>query len=409
VYYGGAGFVALAAIAVGAWLAWSYANSPTLKDVDRWLRRQKYAEAERDARAYLVWHRNDAEGIFALAKALAGRGKVKQCAEALERVPHGSPKRAEALYRAGQAYQQIHRMRDAERAFRACVASDPNGQDYAMSARIELAALFAMQERREAFKAVGWEAYDHLPEAKRLPVLTMLMRLEFEQTKPDINATSLRAAVDADPADSYARAGLAAALDQQRNVAEARSLFAKALEEKPQDPELRERYMDLLRRMGDFDAMKAVLAARPPGTDDRPATQNILGIVAESAGDLEAAEAAFRRAVQLNPRDPEYHHRLSLVLFRRGRSAEAAKEAATRTELREGLTQLRQAWTLYANAFDVDPDQIPTELVLGMARAIESCGRDREAIAWYRQVLRLDARESTARAALDALERRAKR
>jgi Flp pilus assembly protein TadD len=298
----------------------------------------------------------------------------------------------------------MNRGRDAERLYRACIAHDPSGQSYAMTAREWLAALLAMEERREAFRALAWEIYELVSEARRLRALTMRTRIEFEQTQPEINARSLEAYVRADPGDSDARAGLAAALDHKGEVHTAVPLYARAVAAKPTDLELLERYLDVLHRTGELETLKAALAARPVGAEGRAAIQKFLGIVAESSGDLKAAEAAYRKAVELDPNEPEYHHRHSLVLARLGRGDESAREAAIRARLRAGQAEVRKAWNQLADAYDVDPERISVELMLGMGRANEACGLTREAAAWYREVLFREPAHALARAALDRLE-----
>jgi Flp pilus assembly protein TadD len=399
--------VALLALGLsyGAWLGWVYWNAPSLAEVDRLFARHSYAEADRKARAYLAWNPTDARAILTLAKSRAARNDLTGCVVALALVPENSIRKTEALLRAAQAYQQMNRGRDAERLYKACIVHDPSGQSYAMTAREWLAALLAMEERREAFRALAWEIYDLVGEARRLRILTMRTRIEFEQTQPDINARSLEAYVRADPGDSDARAGLAAALDHKGEAHAALPLYARAVAEKRSDPELLERYLDLLHRMGELPTLETALAAHPAGAAGRPAIQKFLGIVAESAGNLEAAEAAYRKAVQLDPNEPEYRHRHSLVLARLGRSDESAQEAAVRARLRSAQAELRKAWNQFADAYDLDPERISLELILGMARASEACGLTREAAGWYREVLFREPGNALARTALGGLER----
>jgi tetratricopeptide (TPR) repeat protein len=395
--------LALAVAGLGAWLAWSYANSPTLEAVETLLRRRKYDQAERAALAYLTWQRSDDRARFALARARAARNDYLGCIAALERVPAASPRRTEALFRAGQASQALGHGRDAERLYRACIARDPRGQDDAMNARISLMALLAMEERVEAFKALAWETYGVRPEAQCLPILNMMTRIDFEQTRPDINIPKLESLIRGDPSDSGAEGGLAAALDHQRETQKARDHYARALKLAPNDLELRERYLDLLHRMGEMETFEMVLAARPANAAARPRTQKFLGILAEAAGDLQAAEAAYRRGRDLDPLDPELHHRLSLVLFRLGRRDEASQEAAIRSQQRLARADMRRAWDRFADAYDTNPDQAGPELLLGMARASEASGFRREAVAWYSQTLVKDPKYREAREALGRL------
>jgi tetratricopeptide (TPR) repeat protein len=289
----------------------------------------------------------------------------------------------------------MNRARDAERMYRACIAHDPNGQTDAMNARLALMALLAMEERTEEFHALAWETHDLLPDSKRLSVLVMMTRIEYEQTKPDVNAQTLRDYIAADPGDLSARAALAAALDHSGDLSAAREEYARCLAQRPDDATLRERYMDVLYRIGEGELVKSTLAARPDPkrADSRRGTLRHLGIIAESDGDWKAAESIYRRAIHADPYDPEFHHKLSLLLFRQGHKDEGTVEANERARLRKLQDERRRAWDQFADAWDRNPNLIDPTLLLGMARAVEACGANRAAVAWYRQTL-LNARDN---------------
>jgi Tfp pilus assembly protein PilF len=295
------------------------------------------------------------------------------------------------------------RGRDAERAFRACVDRDPSGQGSAMDARTELLKLLALEGRADEFKELAWETYEVMPEAERLTVLTARMRLEMEQAKPETDIAALRKLVGADPDDTQARAGLAAALGRANQAQAAREHFARALAERSDNVEIREHYLDLLYNLGDLSGLKAVLDRRPEAAEGRPKTWKYLGILAEKSGDLDAAARAFARAAELDPSEPEYPHRLSLLLFRRGQKAEAERQVAERARLRAARSALRTAWNDFADAFESRPPQVTRDHLLGMARACDSARWWREAAAFYRGVLRISPGDAEARSGLERL------
>jgi tetratricopeptide (TPR) repeat protein len=401
----GLSLLLIPAVAYAVWELLDYRRTPDIAEVDRRLAAGRFVEAAQGATAYLRWQPEDARAMVTLARARAALGDLPGCIAALERVPARSIRKPEALYRIGQAGQALGRARDAEAAYRASIRLDPYGPDAGRSARLALMAILAMEERVGEFKSLAWETYESLPEANRLDVLTMLTRIEYEQTRPEINAATLRRYLAADPADAQARAGLAAALDHANDPEAARSLYARAVAERPDDPELRERYMSLLQRMGDLESLRSVLAGRSAGSDARPATLKFIGLVAESAGDFAGARDAYARLAALAPDDPEAHHRLALALFRLGRKTEAQAETGIRSRLGELEDARRRAWDRFADAFDADPRHVPPDLVIGMARAAEAAGRRREAIAWYRRVLAANPRAADAQSALARLER----
>jgi tetratricopeptide (TPR) repeat protein len=394
----------LALVAGGAVLAtrirWT---PPSLDRAEKLLAEKRFAEAASEAEAVLETKPGDTRALFAAARARVGMEDWARAVAALESVPDWSARKTEALLLVAQIQKKRNRGRDAETNFRACLARDPDGPA-GTSARIELMKLYAMEERVDEFKALVWDVLPRVSDLDKVMVLMRRMQIEFEQTLPEINAKTLRAMVGEDPEDAYARAGLAAALDRSGDVEQARKLYAHALAARPNDPELRERYLDLLQRLGDMTTLRAVLEARPPGTDERPATLKFLGIVAEADGKADQAIAYQERAVAADPTDPQHHHRLSLLLYRNRRKADAEREAAERTRLDKARDQLRQAWNAFATPFETDPTHVDPALLLGMARACEACGWVREASAWYRATLSKAPDDPQARAGLQRVE-----
>ncbi|HEV3168317.1 MAG TPA: tetratricopeptide repeat protein [Isosphaeraceae bacterium] len=401
-----AGAALLGVLIVGAvafvWLRRA-PTPPSLEEGERLMAARQFGQAERVAKALVDASPIDPRGLFLLASARAGLKDVKGTADALSRVPDWSVRKPEALYRAGLALRILNRGREAEESFLACLVRDPDGI-YGLDSRVELLKLYALEERKDAFRAQAWETYDRIPPRGRLPILVMRMRVEFEQAKPEINTKQLQPMVEADPDDPEAAAGLASARDQASEEAAARTLFEKALAARPRDVELRERYLDLLYRMGDLAALKHGLAGREQGTEKRPRTAKFLAIADEKEGDLTAAARYYALATEADPLEPEYPYRLAQVLNRLGRKDEAAARLAEHTRRTEAKTALRKAWNDFADAFESVPSKITPELVLGMAHACETIGWRREATAWYREVLMLAPDNAQARAGVERLQ-----
>jgi tetratricopeptide (TPR) repeat protein len=320
-------------------------------------------------------------------------------ASALGRVPEWSVRKGEALLKAGRALFAAGRGRDAERAWLACVAREPAGRS-GMEARTELLKLYVVEGRYDDFMALVWQTYDLLPESQRLELLIFRMRVELEALRPSDAIADLQRLIDADPDDAQARAALAAAQGRAKRIDEARANFARALAERPDDVELRERYLALLWFTGDDAGLKDVLAGRTAASEDRPRTWKYLGILAERKRDDEAAARAFARAAELAPSEPEYWHRLSLILYRQGRKAEAKAMADERARLRAARTDLRAVWDLFADTYLANPPRVTRGNLLAMARSCERCRWPREAAAFYREVLRLRPDDPEARAGL---------
>ncbi len=371
------------------WLGWRW-TTPTIERVETLIASKRYSEAVDEAEALRKANPDENPRVlYALARAKAGLEDLEGAVEALREIPDWSRRKPEALFFSGKALMKLHRGRDAEQAYLACISRQDSGSTLASSARLELMALYAMEERVDEFRSIFWETYPRLSEADRLPVLTMRMRIEFEQAQPEINERSLRPFVKTDPDDGHALAGLAAALMRSNQLSEARAFLARAVNLIPSDPEIRERYLEVLHQTGDLSALETVLAARSTGSEHRPKIQKFLGIVSQAKGDLPAAESAFRRAIELDPNEAEYHHRLSQVLFQQGKPDAARAEAAERARLNQARESFRKTWNRFADLFETHPEKVHAEMLLGMAQACEKVGLSREAAAWSAEAGRL--------------------
>ena len=77
---------------------------------------------------------------------------------------------------------------------------------------------------------------------------------------------------------------------------------------------------------GDPRRARALLEALLQAYPDEPNALNALGSIGLAAGDLSAAEAHLRRAVEINSTAGEYRYHLGCVLYRAGRLSEAVRE-----------------------------------------------------------------------------------
>ena len=126
-----------------------------------------------------------------------------------------------------------------------------------------------------------------------------------------------------------------------------------------------------------------------------------LGVGFKDAGNHEAAEASYRKAIQIAPRVAAPHRELALALLAQGKTAEAATELETALRLDPRLAtahedlgsifgkrgDLAAAEREFREANRIDPSR-PTALANlgGVARAQ---GRAEEAAGWYRKAIEL--------------------
>ncbi len=382
----------VAAIALAArLLGWGWA-SPSLERAEDLIASRRYAEAAKVAEGLLRGRPKDPRLLFTLARARTGSGDLRGAVEALRKIPDWSLYKDEARFFEAKALMGLHRGREAERLYRECSESR---SPLATNADLELLALYAMEERRDEFERTFWKAFPTLSGPDRLAVLTMRMRVEFEQTKPEVNAEALRAMVEADPGDYHARAGLAASLDRAGDLESARVHYEKALAEAPDALGIRERYLDLLHRLGRTEALRAAIGELPPGAEERPEILKFRAGLDQASGNLADAARLLARARDLAPNVPEYRHRLAQVLNLLGRRQEAAPESAERDRLTSARDRLRKAWNLLADTYENRPDELKASLLVGMARACSGCGMTREAEAWLAEAERLEPGSAT--------------
>lgn len=382
-----AALIALAAL--GGFAAFRYGPDlfalPSLRLIDARIKDRQFERATRLAERLTRTDPRDPRVWYALARARAGAGDLEGSIEALRRIPDWSPRKADALFFEGKALLELKRGRQAESAFRACIEHDASGSGLGVNARLELLALYAMEERTDEFRQVFGDVYPRLDAADRLAVLTMRMRLDYEQTKPETNAENLRQFVASDPRDAHARAGYAAALDKGGRLDDARREYLRAVADAPDSIQIRERAIDLLHRQGDVDGVARLLSERGLGSDGRPEICKFLAMNAQSSGQVELEIQLLQQAAQLSPESPEYKHRLAQALIRDGRKDEAAQVAAERARLGEAREALRLAWNDFAIAYEADPQRIDADLLHKLAVACRSAGLEREAEAWSRE------------------------
>ena len=200
----------------------------------------------------------------------------------------------------------------------------------------------------------------------------MRMRLEFEVAVPEADRRVLEAMLAADPDDPNALAGLGSVCILENKLDDAESLFMKALSLAPTDPELRERALDAVVQQPDSTPkLRTLLAACVPGAESRPRTSYFLGILAESLGDFEAAARRYSLACRADPTRYEYPYKLSQVLHRLGRHAEAKVRELDRDRIQKARSHLRTTWNTFADAFESGPSHVEPSMLLNLALACE--------------------------------------
>ena len=331
-----------------------------------------------------------------LARARMASKDLNGMIDALRKIPEVSILKPEALFFEGKALIELHRGREAEKAFLQCVQKSPPDSALLVNAEIELLAIYAMEERWDAFREMSWQIYPQVEGAEALSVLTMRMRGEFEQTKPEMSIELLTKYVEMDPEDANAFAGLAAAYEQQGNLGEAVQHYRKAHQADLANLEIEERYLSSLLKNGDSDILRSEIQALSTAAHERSGILKIEAILDQNDGRFLQAAEKLQLYLAGRPDDSEAVHRLSQVMLRLGRKEDAEAWTEKRNRLNKGRDSLRDAWNDFADQYEKTPEEIPPVLLEKLGEACKEAQLNREARAWLNLALQFrNSRENT--------------
>ena len=127
-------------------------------------------------------------------------------------------------------------------------------------------------------------------------------------------------------------------------------------------------------RVGDFSAAQsafAFVAARLPLTE----VDNNLGVVTARLGDQRRAADKFRKAVEQDPNDPDYHFNLGITLYRIGNAEGGVQQLQKCLDLRPNDAEAKSTlavWSRNASAESVPSGKVdipPRKWIDGASRA----------------------------------------
>ena len=300
----GSGLI-LVAIVFSAWWYWHETRPlADLRTIELWIGNQRYRLASKELREHLRRTPNDGAARIMLARVLAASGDLSSCTKELHEVPSWWPRKAEALYREGQAYRLMNRAREAEAALLAVIDDDPlHPADPAVfhDGGQELLSLYATEDRWDNAHKILWKLYDRATPDDRPSVLAMRIHSELERIAPTESVKHLTLYVAADPGDWEARRALAKAELALGQHSEALRDMSACLDARPDNPRVWLDYLTMLKSLGERDVFNTVLSSAPSLAETEPDLWLFRGQARELAGDWSAAAAQYRRALKLNP------------------------------------------------------------------------------------------------------------
>jgi tetratricopeptide (TPR) repeat protein len=221
-----------------------------------------------------------------------------------------------------------------------------------------------------------------------------LFLLDYLHDSPDA-VDSYRRAVELDADHDEARLGLAVALADCRNFAEAAEHFERLLQGRPDNARLQVGVAECRLGLGE-----TALAARI--VDDVLARQpnlapalSLRGQIALKNGKWEEAEASLRQALRGHPLDHRARYSLVLCFERSGQEEEAKRQ-------RQKMEQIEADVARFHEIVTKDIAERPTDPALHctLGKLLLRSGQREEGIRWLRNALQLDPHYAPAQQAL---------
>ena len=325
---------------------------------------RKLGQAEEEFRSSLKIDPHFSPGAIKLGQVLISEGKPQAAVACLENaVKQSPPEQAEPLQAAlGIMYAESGEMERALATLRNLIASQPDSAD----AHFNLGLLYSRQSRSKNEESAVTEfrealRLDNCMDAARIALgrgLISLQKhadaasvlLEYTRRQPknaqgfyalglaygglkksDLAINTLQRAAALDPKDAAIRFTLGMALANGEKTDAAIQQLEAAERINPSDPETHQELALLLEKAGDKERAGAERIRLAALKSDRDKESAIARFNQEAnqyllAGNAKAAAESYKKALQLNPRDPKLHYNLSLALDKLGDLSSERKE-----------------------------------------------------------------------------------
>lgn len=242
---------------------------------------QNYRRAQRLAPAHWPY----AQGA---AIALAQQGRAAEAETLLQRLTARFPQESVLWYNLGNVQRDLHRLRDAERSYRAALRITPTDID----ARLNLGAALHGQSQFAAAESVYRECIEMRPDwvPPRLNLISVLIDDgHFNRAEQECHALIARSR---GVPEAYRFLG--AALGQQGKMAQAIDAYNTAVHLAPQDPVSRRSFGGALAECGDLLRALRVLASADDLEPDTLALKQLLSMIYLAHGMFVDGWTAYR-------------------------------------------------------------------------------------------------------------------
>jgi tetratricopeptide (TPR) repeat protein len=335
----------------------------------------------------------------ALGSLLRRRGRVDEAIALLEGAArHGSnDERARALVALGQSYLAAGRREAAAGAFDRAITFAPAALEVRLTAARAWLAAGKPADLDRATELLD-RAAELGPDVPQ--VFSALGRAREKRGETAAAEAAYERVLRLDPDQRYARRRLLRLALERRDHPRARLMAEYLLQRAPEEPE--HHFLAGLVAAHDDrrdEARGHYQDAIARANGNYPEAYFNLGLLEKGAGDLAAAEAAYRKAIELRPDYQQAYNNLGLVLAQAGkpRDAEAALRAAIGLDGKYAaawlnLGELFSSGNRTADALDAFGKAIAArpgypEARLDLAVTMARAGRGPEAIALYRALV----------------------
>ena len=329
----GAGVVAASLLLVRGIVGWNDSRARVLEaECKRAHQTGRYADEERLAREWAGVAPGEAAPIFFLAEAQLGQGKQREAADTFASLPDGDPLTITGL--SDRVDLLFGDLRDPHEAARTCeriLAQDPGNVDahrrlcFYDCITLDRAGLAEHARRAIERGAELPETYVYLVGSDWMTLSnTLSVNSHWLQAAPD-DETFLVAAARGFVSNAGLEDDVAGESPDEKVEPEHDRRLRELLERFPGNLELLAYFLQKATTRGDIDMVTELLGQAPPEAESDNRFWRFKGWVHDQGGESDEAEAAYRRALAIEPFDFLSQHQLAAVLRKRGQGEEAAK------------------------------------------------------------------------------------
>jgi tetratricopeptide (TPR) repeat protein len=280
------------------------------------MQRGDFATAERQLRAEVAAHPNEAPALSLLAVALDRENKFQEAAAFHRRALAAAPNSADVLGNYGNHLLLAGDDEGARQAYLKVVAVDSSNN----GANLQLVRLAL--KRKDAAEARG--RLSRLPESALAdPRLSFSLAVGFANAEAFADAEVWFSRVlAASPADFNALYNLGAVANAAGHFERAREVLETALRQQPENVDVLYRLAQANRGLRRNEAALSLLARAAKLAPQRADVMKLLALAAGDLGAVEDALAAWERYLKLAPDDAPARRERAVAALRVGRTAE---------------------------------------------------------------------------------------